>query len=279
MQNITERHRNIFVADPGMELAYLDYKQGESNIVSHLSGDEGYIDAHLTGDVHTYATRLIWPDLPWTGDLAADKKIAKVNPDWDTAPGHDYRFQAKRIQHGGNYGLSPFGIAIIAHIPVSAAKTAYYAYHAAFPDIKNWQGHVEALVAAGEPLVNPLGIKVRLYGRPWDGRTVKQGLAFLPQSALAHIINIAAWLVWRELDMSGRGVMLLAQVHDALLVQFPAGRYDLLREVAELMRVPVEVTDYKGNIRTMVIDVEAAVGQNWGHRSADNPKGIKEMDV
>lgn len=274
-QNISERHRKIFQSDPGYELVYADLKQAESNIVAHLAGDEQYIEAHASGDVHTYVTRLVWPDMPWTGDLKADKKIAKTLPDWDQAPGHDFRFQSKRIQHGSNFGLTPFGIAIIAHIPVAQAAAAQRAYFKAFPGIKGWQDHIKDRVRQGLPLVSPLGIKTRLFGRPWDEHTFKQGYSVLPQGTVAHIINLAAWNIWQHLDPAE--LMLLAQIHDALLWQQPLGHRDTLRRAIELMTIPVPVTDYKGVTRMAMIEAEAAVGLNWGHQTEDNPEGLVEV--
>ena len=97
-QNVAERFRRLFIPDPGFEMFYADLKQAESMAVAYLAEDEAYIEAHLLGDVHTYVARAIWPDeLPWTGDLKEDKKLASsTNPPWDQAPGHNYRFQAKR---------------------------------------------------------------------------------------------------------------------------------------------------------------------------------------
>lgn len=277
LQNIGARHRRIFIADYGKEMFYADYMQGESNLVAHLSGDERYIEAHAVGDVHTYVTRYLWPELPWTGDLARDKKIAKQNPPWDLAEGHDYRFQCKRIQHGSNYGLTPTGISMIAQIPHAAAKAAYERYMTEFPGIPAWQNWVYKRVAEMLPLTNPLGRTITLLGRPWDKHTRRQGLAFLPQSALADIENIALWRVWAYLEEEG--VELFAQVHDALLGQYPQGRLDLVRAVLQQMQVPIPITDIRGITRTLTIGVEAAVGKNWGHRSADNPHGIDEAPI
>ena len=278
-QNIAERHRHIFEADNGYTMCYADLKQAESNIVAHLAGDEGYIEAHASGDVHTYVTRIIWPDLPWTGDLAKDKAIAKQNPEWDQAPGHGFRFQSKRIQHGCNYGLTPFGIAIIAHIPLEAAKQAFHAYHSGFPGIREWQRNIRKAVQGQEALVNPLGRKIRLFGRPWDEHTYKQGLSFLPQSAVADIINIAVWRVWKELEIDGDElVQLLAQVHDALLFQYPDGRTDdVIPQVMKLMTVPVPILGADGKMRTARVETEAAIGKNWGKKNDSNPNGLVEI--
>lgn len=265
-QNIAERARSMFMADPGYDICYADLEQAESRVVAYLSGDEEYIEAHKSGDVHTYVCRLIWPELPWTGNLKEDKKIASANPPWDTAPGHSWRFQAKRIQHGSNYGLSPFGIAMIAHIPFAEAQRAYRMYFTAFPYIKQWHNRIRAIVHAGEPLINPLGRRIRLFGRPWDPHTFKQGLSFIPQSTVADIINLALWQVWKNLDPNL--VQLLAQVHDALLFQFPRGKVEAVRQVLDFMTLPLDI-----NGRTMVIPTEAAIGRNWGKKNTDPKKG------
>lgn len=277
LQNVAPKHRGMFLADPGYTLGYADYKQGESNLVAHLSGDEKYIEAHALGDVHTYATRLVWPDLPWTGDLKLDKKIAKQNPPWDLAEGHDYRFQCKRIQHGSNYGLTPFGISMIAKIPLDAARRAYENYMYEFDSIPAWQDYIKGMVNERKPLVNPFGRTVSLLGRPWDKHTWRQALAFLPQSALADLDDLAMYRIW--LDLEPLGVLLLAQVHDALFHQFPVGRLDLERELIKRMYIPTPVTDFRGTTRIMTIGVESAVGRNWGHASPANPHGISEAPI
>lgn len=277
LQNVAPKHRHIFLPDAGRDMGYADYMQGESNLVAHLAGDPKYIEAHALGDVHTYVTRYVWPDLPWTGDLKKDKKIAKQNPPWDLAEGHDYRFQCKRIQHGSNYGLTPFGISMIAKIPLSEAKRAYNRYMTEFDRIPAWQSYKKQQVLDKQPLVNPFGRTVTLMGRPWDKHTWRQALSFDPQSALADMDDIALWYVWYDLEEYG--VELLAQVHDALLHQYPSGALDLEREVIKRMYMPVPITDFTGTTRIMKIGVESAVGKNWGHVSPTNPKGIDEAPI
>lgn len=272
LQNWAERHRQCVIPDAGYDIAYVDLKQAESNLVAHIANDEAYIQAHKSGDVHTFVTRLVWPNLPWTGDLKKDKAIAKQNPAWDQAPGHDFRFQAKRIQHGSNYGLTPRGIAMIARIPVMEATLAQRNYFQAFPHIRAWQDGIKAQVHGQETLSNIIRREIRLFGRPWDAHTYKQGLSFKPQSGVADILDTAMWLVWNEMDPEL--LHLLAQVHDALLLQYLHGRLDVIRRVAELMRIPVQIGS-----RTLVIEPEVAVGQNWGHWSESNPYGLKEIEI
>lgn len=279
-QNIAERHRRVFVADTGKVIFYADLKQAESNIVAHLAGDEGYIEAHRTGDVHTYVTRLVWPEHPWTGDIFADAKLAKsILPEWDQAPGHDIRFQSKRVQHGSNYGLTPFGMAMIAHIPVAAARDSQQRYFRAFPGIQDWQRSIRKSVELNEALVSPLGVRTRLFGRPWDEHTYKQGLSVLPQGTVAHIINLAAWNVWNNMDP--QELELLAQIHDAILGQYPEEQGEATaRRIAHFMTIPVPVVDVYGKTRYTTIEAEIAVGKNWGHYHPEkNPHGVKEVHI
>lgn len=267
LQNVAERHRHMFVADAGMKLCYADLEQAESRTVAYVAGDEAYIEAHLTGDVHTAVCRLVWPELPWTGDIKEDKKVANINPEWDQAPGHGYRFQAKRIQHGLNYGLTPQGVSAWAHIPLNAAKEIYNRYFSQFPYIKEWQAKMARLVAEQEELENPLGRTCRLFGRPWDGHTVKQALAFIPQSTVADVINLSIWQVWKECDPDP--IQLLAQVHDAIFCQYRIEAEEVaLNALRDIMTIEVPIGE-----RVMVIPVEVAVGQNWGKKNTDPEKG------
>lgn len=277
-QNITERHRRMFVADPGKVLVYADLKQAESNIVAHLAGDEAYIEAHRSGDVHTFATRLIWPDLGWTGNLKEDKKIAKNTlPEWDQVEGHDLRWQSKRIQHGSNYGLTPFGMSIISHTPVASNRQAQASYFRGFPRIRGWQNWIRAKVINQETLISPLGRPVKLMGNPDDEHTYKQGLAVGPQGTVAHIINIAAWRIEHEFDPDR--IELLAQVHDALVWQQDPDDLETLYQAAGLMMIPVPVIDFSGVLRYALIEAEIAMGRNWGHKSDANPNGIDEIHI
>lgn len=279
-QNITEKHRHIFTADPGYELCYADLKQAESNVIAHKAGDEGYIEAHAIGDTHTYVCRLVWPEgingQEWTwNDIKADKKIAtSAAPPWDNRPGHDYRYQSKAVQHGSNLGLTPFGMAIQKRIPVEQAREGQRRYFRAFPGIRNYQNYIRQLVENQETIVTPLGVRFKLFGRPWDDSTFKEALAKIPQSMVGHIIGMGLWRIDVELFPE---VQLLAQVHDAILFQFPKGQYEYVYKALELMTVPVPVEGVDGKTRTIVIGTEAAVGNNWGHKSDENPDGVSEI--
>jgi DNA polymerase I-like protein with 3'-5' exonuclease and polymerase domains len=275
---VSERHRHVFVADTGKKLCYADLKQGESFFVAHFAGDENYIEAHKS-DTHTFVARLVWPHLPWNGDIKKDKVIAEsLQPDWDKTPGHNYRYQSKGVQHGSNLGLTPFGLAIQRHISVDAATRAQGAYFDAFPGIRDLQRWIKRKVVDQEPIVNPFGESITLFGKPDDPHTYKQGLSYLPQSTVVGIINTATWRLWREMDLPGE-IELLAQIHDALLWQYPeADEEEVLLRAGQIMRIPLSITDIYGKTRIATVGTEAAVGWNWGHVNEHNPRGIHTVD-
>lgn len=282
IQNIPERHRDIFIADPGKVLFYADLKQAESKSIAHYAGDELYIAAH-EDDTHTFVCNLVWPEglngNPWPKDKKDWAKFAKSHlPAWDNVAGHDYRFQSKAVQHGSNLGLTAFGMAMQKHMPVAAASEGQQRYFRAFQGIRPFQNWVRMKVEAQEPIVNCLGVRFLLYGRPWDEHTFKQGLAVLPQSTVAHIINLAAEQVFNELDPWN--VQLLGQIHDALLGQCDeAEAIPTMKRVYELMSIPVPVTDIKGVTRWMTIEPELAIGRNWKHAGKENPEGLKGIEL
>lgn len=76
-QNITNLSRQVVCAPPGYAILNFDLKTAESIAVGFTSRCRAYIDACLSGDVHTASCRLVWTDMPWTGDIKHDEELAK----------------------------------------------------------------------------------------------------------------------------------------------------------------------------------------------------------
>lgn len=101
LQTITPRLRHVFIADPGMKLAYIDLEQAESRVVGLLAwlltGQDNYLQACLNGDLHTTVCKMVWKNLGWTGDLSIDKKEIAEQKYYRE---YSYRDLAKRGGHG-----------------------------------------------------------------------------------------------------------------------------------------------------------------------------------
>lgn len=275
LQNVTEEARRCFIATPGLKLCQMDQAQAESRWVAWLSRDPGYIEAHASGDTHTYVSRLIFPHLPWTGELKQDKKIAT---DTKAYRHMTYRDLSKRIQHGTNYGGSARFLAQVCRIPAQDAITGQAAYFRAFPGIQQtFWGEVAKAVQTQGWIETPLGFRRQFFGRVWDTETLKSAYAHVPQSTVGMTNAIGIYRVWDQLRSAG--VHVLVNGHDSILFEYPPEREaEIIPHAKRLMEVSVL---FEGRLCTVPVDV--AVGWNWGkvdpqHRyHADgNPRGLRE---
>lgn len=269
-QNITEELRRIFVSDPLHMLAYADLEQAESRVVAYTSNCPAYIDACESGDPHTTAAMIIWPALKWSKDPKENREIAE-------APFYrhfTYRDMAKRGGHASNYRATPFTISKHLKIPLHVAEQFQHAYFSAFPEIRTWHQRVAQQVQLYNKLTTALGRERHFYGRPNDDATLREAIAYEPQSVVGDVLNMGLLRVWKEIPEA----QLLAQVHDAILYQFLANDFSVVEHVAKAMCIPVQFGK-----RTMTIPVETAVGYNWSKEDpkkrlhADgNPQGLRK---
>lgn len=273
LQNVMPRVRHVFVADPGWVMVNMDKKQAESLCIAYLAGDEAYIAAHETGDVHTVACRIFWPDMAWTGDITEDRAMAeRTIPEWDAAQ-RSFRDHSKRCQHGTNYVMSPSGLARWAHIPLREARAAQARYFAAYPRIQDYHGEVRAALADTGRLTTPFGRVRQFLGRYWDDATHREAVAHTPQSVIADELNLSLYRIWRDHDPDL--VQVLANGHDAVLAQV---REERLQEGLDAMHAHMDVPlPIRGRI--MTISHDCSVGLNWGKRTEANPDGMRDGET
>jgi DNA polymerase-1 len=253
-QNITYRLREIFMADEGHKLAYADLSSAESYVVACLAKDYGYLQACMSGDLHTAVARMVWPDLDWTGDLKLDRKIA----DKKYYRTFSYRDMAKRAGHASNYNGTAWTIARVLKVPQAKIEEFQDKYFTAFPGIRLWHSEVQQQLQGRAKLQTPIGRVRHFFGRTKDDATLREAIAHVPQSTVGDILNLGLYRVWKNL--SRHGVQILAQVHDAILFQYPT-HYDILVEnVMEQMSIEVVI-----NGIGVTIPVDAEVGYYWGN--------------
>jgi len=264
-QNITDELRQMFVSDEGYKLGYFDKDQAESRAVAYISGDEGYINACNSGDLHTTVCRMVWQELPWTGDLEKDKEIAE-RPFYRH---FSYRDMAKRGGHGTNYYGTPFTMAKHLKVEVKLMENFQRAYFKAFPGIRAWHHKVALALQTKGYLITALGRKRNFLGRRFDDSTLREAIAFEPQSVVGELLNLFLYRVWR----SSLPIQVLAQVHDAILIQYPQElETELVQKVIALGRTEVQFP-----CGTMVIPVSAQTGWNWAKYKDSNPYGMKKF--
>lgn len=269
LQNVEESLRSIFISDPGFKFAKCDAKSGESYCVGaiewNLFHDGKYLDACESGDPHTAVARLVWPQLPWTGDLAADTKIAK-SPFYRHL---SHRDMCKKLGHGSNYGGRPATLAEQTRVDLDLVQQFQPKYFGAFPAHQRWQASVEETLRKKGCLTSLLGRRRWFFGRRNDPSTLREAIAYNPQSSLADIVNTAMLSIWRQ-----NIAIIVMHDHDALTFMY--------READEDRIIPILMKNLTLKVplahgRVLEIPYDCETGWNKGKYNAKtNPNGLKE---
>lgn len=273
MQNVAEKLRHAFIPDPGYVLCGIDAEQSDSRMVGYmcgvLFGDWTYLDACESEDLHTTVARMVWEELPWTGDTRQDRKIA----DGHFLRDHTYRDMCKRIGHGSNFLGKPKTLSKMTGVPEKLVEGFNEKYFAAFPCILRWQAWTAEQLQRNKYLISVHGRRRDFFGRANQDETVRKGLAYLAAAGTADNLNLGMWRIWKHMPE----VQLLAQVHDAVYFQFKEteNKREIVRRAQELLVTPLLC----GN-RRFVIPTDAKLGYNWGSYIPPDPeKGTPERNL
>jgi DNA polymerase-1 len=276
MQNIAPEMRKMFIADPGMKLAYIDLEQAEARLLGgilwNLFHDGKYLDFCESGDLHTNVTMMTWQHLGWSEDAAANKTIAKANFYREFT----YRDASKRLGHASNYHGQPPQISREVRIPVGLVTEFQHNYFREFPAIARWHDYVRTKLLRDGWLTSLMGRPRWFFGRRWENETVNAAIAYDPQSSIADYLNRGLVSVWADPLCNKLGCQILLQVHDALLIQYPeSAEAAVVPRVQSLLEMSIPL--FHG--RSLTIPTEALVGWNWGYAYNDkkelvNPNGL-----
>lgn len=287
LQNVDRELRSVFVADPGMIFVNVDLEQGDARNVGAICWDRfvdehgeafagSYLDACESGDLHTYNCKLIWPEKPWTGNMKSDKAIAEeIFYRQDS-----FRQMSKKGGHGTNYYGTPPTMS--KHLKVERAIIDEFQirYFSAYPVIgcydpnktdpdhklPNWHNWVINQITNFHSLTTMFGRRRMFFGRSSEASTIRQAIAYEPQSMTADEIDTGLLKVWRA-----NIAQPLIQVHDSVLFQIPENHKDeLVPQIIDMMRVTLPLK--RG--RDFVVPTEAKVGYNWGDWAMTNPDGL-----
>lgn len=277
VQNIDPSLRLMFIADDGWKICGIDLEQAESREVGLQHGinfdDWRYLDACEAGDLHTGTSRLIWPQMSWTGDLKRDRELAD-NHEVPFYREFTHRDMAKRGGHGTSYMGTPFTMARHLKVPVKLMENFQHAFFSAYPAFQKSFAWTATEIQTKGFLTTPFGRTRHFFGRSNDDTTLREAIAYIPQSSTADRLNLALWRIWRYMPE----VQILAQVHDAVYFQYRdlGGDYErnIIQRALGYISTPLKI---KG--RVFDVPGEAKVGWNWGAQYVDKKTGeIKNID-
>jgi DNA polymerase-1 len=250
LQNIpirTELGREIraaFTAEPGHVLLAADYSQIELRLLAHFSKDKLLVEAYRNGDdIHTLTA----------------SQVFGVPPLMVTS---DHRRQAKVVNFGIVYGLSPFGLSQNLGIEPREAKQFIDAYFDKYSGVRKFiddtleearrDQNVKTLFGRVRPIpdINSKNANLRGFAERTAVNTPLQGTA-------ADLIKLAMIRIDRALRDQGLKSRMTLQVHDELVFEVPEAEVDTVRT---LVREQMENVHPSLSVPLLV---EIGVGPNW----------------
>jgi len=235
--------RQAFIPRQGWTLLSADYSQIELRILAHCADDPILIKAFTEHqDIHTRTAAEIFQVFP---EMVTD----------------DLRRQAKVINFGIIYGMSPFGLSKALGISQKMAKVYIDHYFARYQGVRAYidvtiaaarqSGHSLTLLGRVRPLpdINSANQNLRQFAERTAVNTPIQGTA-------ADLIKLAMIRVEKALEQAGLHTAMLLSVHDEIVFEVAPTEID---RVKDLVKSQMEgVWDLK-----VPLEVNLATGANW----------------
>lgn len=242
--DLGRRVREAFVAGKGNKFVSADYSQFELRLAAVLAEDKELIDMFNNGaDIHTTTAAQVY-----------GRELEDVTK--------QMRRQAKVVNFGILYGMSPHGLAIAANMTFDQAKhfidrykelrKPLFDYTDTIREFAQKEGYVETLFGRRRPMpdIKSSNFMVR--------QAAERAAINMPiQGTEADIMKLAMVEVDKVLAEQHNDCKQLLQIHDSILVECPA-------EVAE--RVAKLLKDTMENIYKLPVNltVDTTIGDNWG---------------
>jgi DNA polymerase I len=235
--------RAAFVPREGWKLMVADYSQIELRLLAHMSEDPLLTEAFRNGeDIHTRTAA----------------EVLGVPPLMVTP---DARRDAKAVNFGIVYGISPFGLAAQLGISRGEAEKYIKNYFARYVGVRRWLDETIAQV-------RQTGVTKTLFGRerpiPDINSRNPNARGFAERTAVnsplqgtaADMIKLAMVRIDRALEAAQLRSAMLLQVHDELVFECPGEEVD---ELSQLVKREME------GVRELKVPllVDVGVGPNW----------------
>jgi hypothetical protein len=290
-QNVSPKLRHIFIAPPNEKFILVDYAQIESRIVAaicfRLFGLENYIAGTESGDLHSLAASMVWPNLPWPEDFTIEwcikhgpfpkdmLKAAKAIASIPFYRGKSRRDVSKTLGHGTSYMGKPFQMSKHSHIDIKLIEHYQEVFFSVFPEIRKWHRWVAEQVQTKGEITTMLGRTRRFFGRPNDDATIREAVAYEPQSVAADYCNRALLRLHNLAEAREFPAKIRLSKHDELVVSCPERlEAEVLRTMKIQMQEHITLTAPNGTTRDWFVPAECESGWNMGKESKTNPNGI-----
>jgi len=137
------------------------------------------------------------------------------------------------------------------------------------PSLDNWHNYVRRQLETEHALTTLFGRRRRFFGRSFEDTTLREAIAYEPQSMTADEIDGGLLRVWQA-----NRVIPLIQVHDSMLFMYrEEEENEIVPWLIQTMRTTLRLE--KG--REFTVPTEAKVGWNWGdYDEKTNPDGVKK---
>ena len=249
LQNIpvrTEEGRKIrqaFVPADGCKFLSADYSQIELRLLAHIADIGTLKDAFRAGaDIHALTASEVF-GVPMGG----------MDP--------TVRRDAKAINFGIIYGISPFGLARQLAIPQKEAKAYIEAYLERYPGIRDYMETTREFARRNGYVTTLFGRRVHVPSlrekNPARRNFGERAAINAPlQGSAADIIKRAMARIPKALERERLSARMLLQVHDELLFDVPEAEIDRTASVVK------EVMEGAAHL-SVPLTVDTGVGDNW----------------
>lgn len=251
--------RHLFIASPGCSFVRGDLKQADIMVVARILcrfGDYTLWNKYANDpdfDVHRWAAADILgiPESEVTVSQRAG--IGRCG------------------NHGGNYCAGPKVILSLAlkygvdGIDYQMAKRIIDTRRKSLPGLVKWWRWVETTIRRTRTLTTCLGRRRQFFGRFDDHATIRDAVAFEPQSiASGDVCNTIFRLMhaaFTEDPDCWPNCVAVLQVHDEVVVECPDALVDDVRQL--MQKASIVPLNLNKDMIPLVIPIEITVGKNW----------------
>ena len=295
-QNVEKALRRVCIPDIGKEFVQTDQSGAEALVVAYLAPKGKYRQLLELGvklynfvALHIFKTeweKILKRDLKEFVNAPVDKltkiegfkelnALIKSSDDWPAS--RRFYYICKMVVLAANYGMRgpTFQVNMMkkseGKVIISLKEAKYYLdfFHDLFPEIHQWHSATQLKLMTNNKILENLFGDRREFMDQWDDSLFKKAYAFVPQSTVGMLTNIAIGELQEMLDNNTNnirelGVDILANGHDAILSQCRLGCGEYLGNIQEKL---LAKTFFKGLPNEFTMRSESTIGPSWDLKS------------